>query len=153
MSNHPLTVFLGGIIQGSKAEGAHEQGYRDEIKELLRKALPDCELYDASEQFPVDREYDAEDGRDAFLHIMDRAGEADVLVAYLPEASMGTAVEMWVAFHTGAVILAISPLAGNWTVGALADAVVPDLPAFQAFLEAGKLNELIQSKIGYEVQT
>jgi hypothetical protein len=33
------------------------------------------------------------------MKLNDAAATADVLVAYVPEASMGTAIEMWQAFR------------------------------------------------------
>ena len=35
--------------------------------------------------------------------------EIDVLLAFVPEASMGTAIEMWEAYQHGAAVITISP--------------------------------------------
>ena len=60
------------------------------------------------------------------------AATADVLVAYVPEASMGTAIEMWQAFKAGAHVFTISPLAENWVVKFLSQRVFATLDEFVA---------------------
>jgi hypothetical protein len=67
------------------------------------------------------------------------AGQVDVLVAYVPEASMGTAIEMWEAHHAGVQVLTISPMAENWVVKLLSSRVFPTLEAFGAFVADGGL--------------
>jgi hypothetical protein len=67
----------------------------------------------------------------------------DVLIAFVPEASMGTAIEMWEAYQGGAVVLTISPLVVNWAVCFLSHAIYPDLAAFLEALKCGKIAEII----------
>ena len=40
----------------------------------------------------------------------------DLLIAYVPEASMGTAIEMWEAHQHARVVVTITPLSHNWVV-------------------------------------
>ena len=58
--------------------------------------------------------------------------EIDLLIAYVPEASMGTAVEMWEAWKNGAVIISISGMTRNWVVRYLSHRIYPDLESFKA---------------------
>ncbi|MCK5733209.1 MAG: hypothetical protein KAI38_03425, partial [Candidatus Latescibacteria bacterium] len=67
-------------------------------------------------------------------------------VAFLPEASMGTAIEMWEAFQRGRVVLAVSPLRENWVVKFLADAVLDSLEGLETFITSGELDVLIARK-------
>ena len=144
-----LEVFLAGIMQGSLPDALHSQSYRGEIAALIREHLPGAEVFDPFAAHPESLGYDPERGRDVFFGLMEKAGQIDVLIAFLPEASMGTAIEMWSAYHAGAVIVTVSPLEENWVVRFLSDAVVPDLPAFQAFLREGRLEGLLARKVGY----
>jgi hypothetical protein len=66
-------------------------------------------------------------------------------VAYLPEASMGTAVEMWEAHRAGKLVLAITPLARNWVVRFLSHRVYHDLAEFEEAVRSGELMELFAS--------
>jgi hypothetical protein len=68
------------------------------------------------------------------------AGQVDVLVAYLPSASMGTAIEMWHAYRGHVPVYTISPLADNWVVQSLSDHVFPDVAAFVTFVVDGGLS-------------
>jgi hypothetical protein len=145
-----LNVFLAGIIQGSLPDTIHSQNYRTEIAALVKQHLPDAEVYDPFAEHPDSLKYNPEHGRDVFFELMDHAGRVDVLLAFVPEASMGTAIEMWNAFHAGAAIVCVSPLTENWVVRFLADAVLPDIGALRQFLETGRLEKLLEEKIGYE---
>ncbi len=146
----PVNVFIAGIIQGSLPDSVHDQQYRTDIGTLIRDHLPDATVYDPFDEHPDSLAYDPAKGRDVFFDLMDRASQADVLIAFAPEASMGTAIEMWNAFHAGAVIVTVSPLTENWVIRFLSDAILPDINALREFLHTGKLEALMEEKIGYE---
>ncbi len=146
----PLHVFLAGIIQGSLPDSVHDQGYREEIARFIREHVPEATIYDPFAEHPESLSYDGDKAREVYFELMDRAAQADLLISFVPEASMGTAIEMWNAFHAGAVLLTVSPLMHNWVIRFLSDAIFPDTAALRAFLEAGKLETLLEEKIGYE---
>jgi hypothetical protein len=62
--------------------------------------------------------------------MLDHAAARDLLIAYVPTASMGTALEMYVAHERGVPVVTISPLAENWVVRALSRRVYRDLGEF-----------------------
>ena len=148
----PMNVFLAGIIQGSLPSTIHDQDYRREIADLVREHLPQAQVFDPFDQHPDSLSYNPAQGRDVFFDLMDRASQTDILIAFLPEASMGTAIEMWSAFHSGAVILTVSGLTENWVVRFLSDKVVPDIDALRGFLKENGLEALLEQKIGYEIE-
>jgi hypothetical protein len=119
-----MRVFIGGIIQGSKPqELVHDQSYREQIADALRTAYPDVEVIDPHGRHPERFDFDLAAKRDLFLKYVAEAGKVDLFVAYLPEASMGTAVEMWVAHEAGVPIYTVSPLCQNWVVFSLSTKV------------------------------
>ena len=67
-------------------------------------------------------------------------------MAYLPSASMGTALEMYEAAQAGATVLTITPLAANWVVRAYSDEIFADLPGLEAYLSSDRLGELLHRK-------
>jgi len=139
--------FLAGIIQGSmQGPAIHSQDYRTHIKEVLLRHVPDAEVYCPIEHHPNSLDYEDAHARDVFLKHTAMAGDADVLVAFLPEASMGTAVEMWEAHHRERIVLTVTPMAANWTVKFLSTRVFPDLEAFERFVIDGELARLIASR-------
>ncbi len=140
------SIFLAGIIQGSLANGIHPQDYRAELTALLKAHLPDAEIYDPFQEHPQSLSYGESQGRRVFFELMARAGASDVLIAFVPEASMGTAIELWNAHRAGVLVICISPLQGNWAVRFLADVLLPDLPAFRAFVASGDLRKMIQAR-------
>lgn len=141
-----LKVFLAGIIQGSIAEERiHEQDYRSRLKQLLSDALPDAEVFCPIENHPNSLGYSFSKGRDVFMFLMDKAAEADLLLAFVPEASMGTAIEMWEAFNRGKLVVAISPLKKNWTVKFLSHKLCATLEEFEEFARSGELEEMLSA--------
>ena len=142
-----MQFFIAGIIQGSIEElEIHSQDYRIRIREMLKNHFPEAEVFCPVEHHPDSLYYAFEKGQRTFFDLMARAGEADVLVAFLPEASMGTAIEMWEAFQQGRVVLAVSPLRENWAVKFLTDAVLDSLEDMEAFITSGKLDVLMARK-------
>ena len=142
-----MTIFLAGIMQGSRREESmHDQDYRKRLKQLLEDHLGGAEVYCPLEIHPGSFGYTDAKGRDVFLHHNRMAGECDVLVAYLPEASMGTAVEMWEAYRAGRVVLTISPLAKNWAVKYLSDHLYATIDAFEQAVRRGQVADVIAGK-------
>lgn len=138
-------VFLAGILQGSLTEPAlHDQEYRQRIGRMITQYLPESELYDPLAAHSNSLEYDNETGRRVFFEHNRMCCEIDVLLAFVPEASMGTAIEMWEAYRHGAAVVAISPLAHNWAVRFLSHVVYADLEQFEAALRNGQLRACIE---------
>lgn len=144
----PLRFFIAGIIQGSLPDSVHPQDYRGEIAGLLRKAFPGAEVFDPVLEYPESIGYDDAKASAAFFDLMDRAGQTDVLVAFVPEASMGTAIELWNAHHSGAYVVSVSGLTLNWVVRYLSDMVVADLEELKACITSGGLAKAIEGKLG-----
>lgn len=139
-----MRFFVAGIMQGSRQDDdICDQDYRTTIREIIARQYPDAEVICPFELFPDSVGYGYEEGKQTFLELAGRAAEADVLVAYLPEASMGTAIEMWHAYGAGARILTISPMADNWVIKFLSDRVFSTTDQFAEFLAGGGLAELM----------
>ena len=139
-------IFLAGIIQGSLVESAiHNQDYRSRIKRLLAESLPDAQVYCPVTAHPNSLAYDDARGRQVFLHHVELARNSDMVVAYLPSASMGTAVELWEAHRNGTAVVSITPLTVNWVIRFLSDLVVADLEEFAAACRDGRIAALLSS--------
>jgi hypothetical protein len=67
-----------------------------------------------------------------------------VLIAYLPEASLGTAAEIWRAYAAGKPVYVLSPMVHNWMLWATATRILEDWEAFEAFLAQGGLAPHLQ---------
>lgn len=131
-------------MQGSHlAEVLHHQGYRDRLKRLLADYYPDADIYDPLSDHQDSLQYDDRRGREVFLGHNQMCCETDVLIAFVPEASMGTAVEMWEAYRHGRIVLTISPLAHNWVVRFCSHQVFGDVESFAAALRDGDLRQKI----------
>jgi hypothetical protein len=135
-----MRFFLAGIMQGSHLGASlHHQGYRQRIKDLVSAHFPGAEVYDPLADHADSLSYDDERGRAVFLHHCELCREVDVVLAFVPEASMGTAIEMWEAYRHGRCVIAVSPLALNWSVKFLSHALYADIESFERALADGSL--------------
>jgi hypothetical protein len=139
-----MRIFLAGIMQGSHtAKALHDQDYRHEIKRLLGQYLPEAELYDPRANNEESLGYDKARGREVFFRHNELCREIDVLLAYVPTASMGTAIEMWEAYQHGAAVITVSPMRHNWAIKFLSHALYADLEEFAAALIDGSVRRRI----------
>ena len=139
--------FLAGIIQGSlPGRDIHDQEYRKTIRRILEKAFPVCRIICPMENHPRSVAYDDLKARRVFLGHLEDVRKSDVLVVFLPEASMGSAVEMWEAHRQGVLTITVSPMVHNWVVRLLSDHAFPDIEGFRIFVESGGLVRALETK-------
>src|SRR3989304_5545662 len=111
------TIFIAGIIQGSKkGKVLHNQDYRKDLKRILNKYFPEARIIDPVAVHPESVYYTYETGKKVFHNSIRQALSSDLVIAYLPEASMGTAIEMWECHRKKVPVWTISPLRENWVV-------------------------------------
>src|SRR5689334_1271223 len=112
-----MRFFLAGIMQGSHLGAVlHNQNYRTRLKELLLEHFPGSQVYDPLADHANSLDYGEDRGRQVFMDHNRLCREVDVVLAFVPEASMGTAIEMWEAHQHGRTVVTISPLKLNWAV-------------------------------------
>lgn len=139
-----MQIYIAGIMQGSREDLlVNTQDYRSLIAEALEKKYDHVSVIDPYALFPESVGYDLEQARKTFEDEVLLAADADMMIAYLPEASMGTAIEMWVAHKAGKPIIAVTPLTHNWVVRLTSDEILPDLESLLQAIEEGRLEELL----------
>ncbi len=137
-----MRFFLSGVIQGSiVGNRINSQAYRDELKILLRESFPHPEnvLVCPIELYPDALNFDKEQAKKAFEHLVKEASEADAIIAFLPTASNGTAIEIWEAARRGTPVFTISPMTENWVIKLYSRQVFPTMEAFAEFVRSGEL--------------
>ena len=141
-----LRIFLAGIMQGSRRErDIVSQDYRAQLTQLLRHHLDGVEIVDPFALHPGSVDYSHDDGQRAFLSMAEEAGRSDALIAYLPEASMGTAIEIWQAYNRRRAVFVISPLDQNWVVRFLSTRVFASIDEFVDFVASGEFRHAINA--------
>jgi len=139
-----MQLFIAGIMQGSRLDHLiDEQDYRRIIAEAVRDAYPEVDVIDPNELHPNGVDYDDGLAKATLLEMAGLAGQADLVVAYAPEASMGTAIEIWEGFRAGHPVVTISPMAANWVIRHLSNVVLPDLDGFRSWVAEGGLTRLL----------
>ena len=137
-----MRVFIAGIMQGSRTDKEIDaQDYRHEITQILQNHIPGVEVVDPLALHPDSVSYGPEQAKQTLLELVALAGRVDALVAYVPSASMGTAIEIWSAYQSNGQVYTISPLTDNWVVRSLSDRVFPDIATFVTFVANGGLSE------------
>jgi hypothetical protein len=139
-----MRIFLAGIMQGSHVVATmHDQDYRARLKRLLAEHWPQASVYDPLADHPQSFDYSQETARAVFMKHNAMCGEVDLLIAVVPEATMGTAIEMWEAMRHGRVVVTISPLDVNWAVQFCSDLIYPNVEAFERDLTSGELQRQV----------
>jgi nucleoside 2-deoxyribosyltransferase len=129
-------IFIAGVIQGScRGKDIHNQNYRSRLKAVLQRAFPSYDVYCPVENHPNSVEYPIEEVINTFNYHIDLVKESGLVVAYLPTASMGTAVEMWEAYKKGVEVWAITPMKENWVVRITATKVFETIEELEHHLE------------------
>ena len=136
-----MRVFIAGVMQGTRhGKGMAAQDYRARIARVLREFVPDVEIVDPNLIHPHGVDYGRQKASQVLVEMAELAAEVDCLVAYVPEASMGTAVEMWQAYRAGIPVYTVSPLTENWVVFTLSTELFAGLDEFDAFVAQGGLD-------------
>ena len=140
-----MHVFIAGVMQGDRLDNQiDDQDYRIRITESLQTHLPEVQISDPWVLNPGSVDYDEAQARSTFLDMTALAGEADLLIAYLPTVSMGTAMEMWQAFQTDTYIVAVTPHVHHWAIRFTADEVLPDLDSLLAKIQDGHISRVLK---------
>ncbi|HAK97065.1 MAG TPA: hypothetical protein DCM87_19255 [Planctomycetes bacterium] len=149
MQPYECDVFIGGVIQGSeRGDGIAAQDYRRRIRDVVEASCPRAAVYDPVARHPSSVGYDLERARETFLGHVGLVTRCRAFIAYLPEASMGTAVEMWEAHRAGVPVIAISPMRENWVINLLSSMRCADLAAFEAWVRGGGLAATLARRPG-----
>jgi hypothetical protein len=101
-----MRYFLSGVMQGSTQatnikDGLDCQNYRDILSSMIRKYDNNAEIYDPylKPKAILENNEKLLESNDfikpMFEEIIQEAVKSDIIVSYLPTASMGSAVEIW----------------------------------------------------------
>lgn len=144
-----MKIFISGVMQGSKkGKGIQDQGYRQIISDAVKILHPQVEIYDPFSVFPDSVEFDDQRAKHTLFTVAEVAASADILIAYLPEASMGSALEMMRAYDHGKTIISITPLEKNWFILAVSAKIFFSLDDFCAWVQQTNLAKLTAGSIG-----
>lgn len=151
------SYFLSGVMGGSGAGttnlagvAVESQDYRASIRAAVLAADSTARVVDPAEvvklrapELHVDRVPEADfwedDGtvRTMLNEVVALAGQCDVVISYLPTASMGSAVELHAARESGRLIVVVAPnerMRANWVVRAYAHFVFDDIASLGRWL-------------------
>ena len=143
-----MHVFIAGIMQGQRLDNQiDDQSYRVKIAQALQQQIPQVQITDPWTLHPNSVNYDDAQARHTFHSMTKKASEVDLLVAYLPRMSMGTAMEMWEAYQAGVYIVAITPHQHHWAIKFTANEIFPDLDSLLNWIGNGRFQADINSKI------
>jgi nucleoside 2-deoxyribosyltransferase len=146
-----MKIFFGGIIQGSnKGSDVHGQDYRHEIKLLIRQYYSDIRIFDPVEGHESSIDYDDDMAKQTFYKNLSELHSSDLVIAYLPQASMGTAIEMWEAYNRRIPIISISPMTTNWIIRFVSDKNFETVADFESFMRSNDIRKFAR-KVEEEV--
>jgi len=138
-----FSIFIAGVMQGTKkGHGIRSQDYRKILTQGLQKIHANVQIVDPDVDHPNRLSYSFDEAKSMFMHYTEVAGKVDILIAYIPEASMGSAVEMWSAYAQGVPILTVSPMEKNWVVKLLSRKVFKSIEELLAYASTEEFRSL-----------
>lgn len=139
-----MKVFFGGIIQGScQGSNITSQDYREKIKTVLNDKYPDFEIIDPFASHNNSIEYDDDQANETFFNYLNVVDTSDLMIAFLPQASMGTAIEMYRAYHCKVPVITISPMSTNWVIRLFSIKNFETIESFAKFVNNDNLMKLL----------
>lgn len=140
--------YLSGVMQGSRTDtGQVDQDYRRVLKKIIAEAFPDAELKCPLDLFPDALLLDEVNAKEIVPKCAEIARQADVIVAFLPEASLGTAVELWEAHKNSRLNIIISPMKHNLMLRTVSDFIVDSVDDFKRFITSDYFAQLLEERI------
>jgi hypothetical protein len=148
--------FLSGVMGGSGAGKSTEigmrmesQDYRSQVRSAILDADPNAVIVDPL-QLGAERaaQWVTEDGASPWLNdahvrqmlseVVAAAAASDVVISYLPTASMGSALELQAAHAANKVVLAVAPanMRSNWVVRSYSSKIFDSIAEVASFLQA-----------------
>eukprot|EP00927_Polykrikos_kofoidii_P028479 TRINITY_DN24861_c0_g1_i1.p1 TRINITY_DN24861_c0_g1~~TRINITY_DN24861_c0_g1_i1.p1 ORF type:complete len:194 (+),score=31.83 TRINITY_DN24861_c0_g1_i1:70-582(+) len=150
------TYFLSGVMGGSGGGDNKEfgvamesQDYRALLRDAVLAADPMARIVDplalgevrAAEWYPPGtpiENYWIDDAhvREMLAEVVAAAAASDVVISFLPSASMGSAVELHAARQASRIILVVAPgnMRGNWVVRSYADRIFESIEELRDWL-------------------
>ncbi len=147
MGNQCFVAYIAGVVQASLNGEVVDQSYRAEIQAIILGKFPHAIVHDPIAGHENSITYDDDQAKarlDELLLFCQL--EVDLMVVYLPEASMGSALEMDRAKNR-AFIVVITPLTTNWVVRHYANMIVSSIEEFRERIESGAFEQYMESFI------
>jgi hypothetical protein len=139
-----MKVIIIGVMQGNLFDGIHDQSYRKHISTALKKVSPKIKIIDPDKLHPNRLSYNSKQAKNMFMAFVKESKEVDLVIAYIPHASMGTAIELWEAYKSRVPILVISNLKKNWVIKLLSTRVFPDIKEFSEFTTSSEFKKMLK---------
>jgi nucleoside 2-deoxyribosyltransferase len=136
-------VFLAGIIQGSHSDKSiHSQDYRGRIIAAVNATFPDAVIYNPFDGHEKSIDYDDDKGKETFFRALEEIKQCDLMIAYLPQASLGTAIEIWECYKLGIPVWTITGMKTNWVVRFCSEKIFDDMDSFARYLKSLRMTSL-----------
>jgi hypothetical protein len=100
----------------------------------VEKYLPEAEVYCPVSRHPESPSYGDCLAAQVLEESVEAAKTSDLLIAYVPEASMGSAIELWEAKRAGVRVVSVTPLKDNWVVRYASDVILKDFAQLETYL-------------------
>eukprot|EP00771_Trimastix_marina_P001630 gnl/Trimastix_PCT/2712.p2 GENE.gnl/Trimastix_PCT/2712~~gnl/Trimastix_PCT/2712.p2 ORF type:complete len:145 (-),score=32.88 gnl/Trimastix_PCT/2712:16-450(-) len=140
-----MKYFLAGVIQGNnQGQGMESQDYRTQLQEIIQMHDPTAEILDPWDLTPgMEPPTTTDRIRYVFEENVRRAAnDADIVVAFVPHASMGTSIEMYEAWRKGKRVYCITPLKTNWVCRLYTSRLFESIEEFGDFMGSTSLPAL-----------
>ena len=139
--NSNIMIYVTGILQNSRSKDLYPQDYRknivDAIKETWESAIVQCPIIVGS----ADNKESLKETVKEFEQQLALLKKANIVVAYIPEPSMGSAIEIYNASLRGKYVVTISPIKTNRVVRMFSHDIYDSIESFLDACKIGKFKK------------
>jgi hypothetical protein len=139
--NSDVNIYVTGILQGSKDKAFFPQDYRKKLVEAIKKSWQTTTVYSPTINTDVENPESLKEAVKQFEQQLAILKKANIVVAYIPEAGMGCAIEIYNAAMRGKYVVTITPLKQNRVIRMFSHDIYDSIESFTEACKVGKFKK------------
>ncbi len=136
-----IKIFVSGIVHGSRENEVYPQCYRKRIVDVIEKSWQNAIISCPSIVHSKSSTETLTETVKAFEQQLSLLKKSDIVVAYIPEASMGAAIEIYNASLRGKYVVTITPLQTSRIIKIFSHDIYDSVDSFEQACEIGKFKK------------
>ena len=136
-----VKIFVSGIVHGSRENDVYPQCYRKRLVDVIEKSWETAIVSCPSIANSKTSTESLTDTMKAFELQLSSLKKSDIVVAYIPEASMGAAIEIYNASLRGKYVVTITPLQSSRIIKIFSHDIYDSVDSFEQACEIGKFKK------------
>ena len=141
VKNTAIKIYISGILRGSRENEFYPQCYRKRIVDIIQKSWESAVVHCPNIKGAVSDTETLKDTAKEFEQQLSMLKKSNIVVAYIPEASMGCAIEVYNASMRGKYVVTITPMKSNRMIRMFSHEIYDSVDSFEQACLVGKFKK------------